>query len=102
MIISSQRYIDDEIVAAKIADQDFEVQVSPEFTVDGMVVRVVTDGHHSLAAAMLAGVSPVFVEQDAGENDMIGLLGQGLVDDFLAMARIDSDYYNVETGQDIW
>lgn len=102
MIISSQRYINDEIVAAKIADQDYEVQVSPEFEVDGMIVRVITDGHHSFAAATQAGVDPVIVEQSASDNDMIGLLTQGRIDDFLVMARMDSDYYNVETGRDVW
>lgn len=102
MLISSQRYTSDEVVAEKIANQDFCVQVSPEFEIDGMLVRVVTDGHHSLAAAKQAGVDPVFYEQDASENDMIGLIEQGRIDDFMAVARIDSDYYDVATGMDVW
>lgn len=102
MLISSQRYINDEIVAEKIANQDFEVQVSPEFEVGGLIVRVVTDGHHSLAAAIQAGVTPVYCEQDASENDTVGLLDQGRIEDFLGTTRIDSDYYDVATGMDVW
>ena len=102
MLISSQRYINDEIVAEKIANQDFEVQVSPEFEIDGMLVRVVVNGHHSFAAAKQSGIDPVFCEQDASENDMVGLIEQGRIDDFMAIARIDSDYYDVTTGEDVW
>ena len=102
--ISAQRFIDDEIVARKLEDQDFEVSVSPAFEVDGWgLVRVVTDGHHSLAAAKLAGVDPVWHEQDARENDTIALLSRGEqgIDDFLTAHRIDSDYYDVATGLDL-
>lgn len=102
--ISGQRYIDDNIVARKAEEKDFEVQVSPAFPVDGWgLVRVVTDGHHSLAAARLAGVEPEWVEQDERDNDTIALLSRGSqgIDDFLTMHRIDSDFYDIETGHDL-
>ena len=67
--ISSQRYLNDAIVAQKIEAQDFVVLVSPEFEVAGIVVRVVLDGHHSYAAAIEAGASPEFVEATGSDHD---------------------------------
>lgn len=100
--ISAQRYIDDDIVAAKLTSEDFEVSVSPAFLVDGWgEVRVITDGHHSLAAAKLAGVEPDWITQCASENDTIALLERGEIEDFLVLHRMDSDYYDVATGADL-
>ena len=100
--ISSQHFIDDEIVASKLAAQDFEVMVSPEFEYDGEVIRVVLDGHHSLAAAKLAGVAPEFVTADATINDKVALLARGEIEQFLEISWVDGDYYNVETGRGVW
>lgn len=99
---SPQRYIDDEIVAAKSDAQDYAVAVSPVFEYAGIQMRVVLDGHHSLAAARADGVEPEFVENDASDNDMIALIERGEFEDFLEMARVDSDYYDINTGRDIW
>lgn len=101
-LISSQRYLDDEIVAAKRAARDYVVSVSPEFQVDGETYTVVLDGHHSLAAARIDGVEPEFTVATVQDNDTIELLVRGSVDDFLALHRIDSDFYDVETGVDVW
>lgn len=101
-IISAQRYIDDEIVAAKVANQDFVVALSPVFEVEGESYQVVVDGHHSLAAAKLAGVEPEYMVQDVRDNDTIQMLVDGRVEDFLVTHRIDSDYYDVATGVDVW
>ncbi len=100
--ISSQHHIDDEIVAAKLAARDFEVLVSPVFEAAGANVRVVLDGHHSLAAAKLAGVSPEFVTADATANDQVALLDRGDVEGFLEAAWIDGDYYDVDTKECVW
>lgn len=100
--ISSQRYIDEEIVEAKQAAADYEVFVSPSFEVDGQIVRVVLDGHHSLAAALEAGEEPIFTEYDSTEHDAICLLEADDVEGFLQATHMGDDYYNVETGKDIW
>lgn len=100
--ISSQRYIDEEIVAAKIAAEDFEVMVSPAFEVEGETFRVVLDGHHSLEAARQAGVSPDYTEYTATEHDAIGLLNAGAVEAFLEAVHMGDDYYDVETGHSAW
>jgi len=101
-IISSQRYIDDAVVAEKAADQDFEVALSPAFEYDGRVFQVVLDGHHSLAAAAAAGVKPEYAEATEQDNDAVALIRRGEIEDFLAVSWVDADYYYVETGSDIW
>lgn len=100
--ISSQRYIDEEIVAAKIAAEDFEVMVSPGFEVDGEAFRVVLDGHHSLEAARRAGVPPTYIEYTATDHDAIGLLDSGDIETFLKVVHMGDDYYDVETGITVW
>lgn len=102
IIISSQRYLNDEIVAEKIAEEDFEVSVSPVFEFDGKLLQVVLDGHHSLAAAKESGVLPLYVESDSTDDDRVSLLEQGNIDDFFAYVSMDSDWYDIETGLDIW
>lgn len=100
--ISSQHYLDDEIVAAKLAARDFEVLVSPVFEAAGVTVRVVLDGHHSLAAAKLAGVEPEYTTADATANDAVGLLDQGDAETFLQATWVDGDYYDVDTKESVW
>lgn len=81
VLISNQQYLDDSTVLSKIADKDFVVQVSPEFRDDsGTPYRVILDGHHSLAAAMNCGESPVFMQS----------------------AYVGSDYVNVVTKQPVF
>lgn len=100
--ISAQRFLDDAIVEEKVAARDFIVSVSPSFEIDGVLYRLVLDGHHSLAAAKAAAVDPEFVEQDARDNDTIAVLDRGNVEEFMIMHRIDSDYYDIVTGVDVW
>lgn len=99
--ISSQRYLDDAIVAAKIDDGDFDVLVSPAFAVDGEMVAVILDGHHSYHAAMRSGVVPVFAEATIQDNDAVALI-ESDVDSFLEAVHIGDDYYYVDTGLTVW
>ena len=101
-LITSQSHIDAEIVAAKIADGDFDVQVSPAFEIGGSTYRVVMDGHHSLAAAIEAGVDPVIVEQSARTNDKVALLDDGKIEDFLAACWMDGEYCFATSGKSVW
>ena len=100
--ISSQRYIDESIVAEKIAAEDFEVMVSPVFEIDGEEYRVILDGHHSHAAAMASGSTPSYWTADCGDHDAVGLLETGSADDFLLATHMGNDYYDVSTGIDVW
>ena len=100
--ISSQHYLDDAIVAAKRAARDYTVTVSPAFAYDGEIIRVVLDGHHSLAAAKADGVAPEFVEADKQNNDRVALIERGEYADFLELSYMDGDWYNIETGAYPW
>lgn len=100
--ISSQHFLDDEIVSAKLAACDFEVLVSPVFEVAGATVRVVLDGHHSLAAAKAAGVEPEYITADATAHDAVALLNNGDADTFLQATWVDGDYYDVDTKECVW
>lgn len=102
MIISSQRYLNDEIISEKIAAEDFEILVSPAFEIDGMTVQVLLDGHHSLAAAKSAGVEPIVVEADAQDHDAVSFIAAGQFEDFMASTHMGDDYYNTSTGRDVW
>lgn len=99
---SAQRFIDDAIVAEKRDGKDYDVMVSPVFEYAGIQMRVVLDGHHSLAAARIDGIEPCFAEADASDSDTIRLIERGEIEDFLELSRIDSDYYDINTGRDIW
>ena len=97
MYISSQKFRDDEIVSKKRDAKDYVVSVSPEFEVDGVFMQTVMDGHHSFQAALLDGVNPVFVVQNATMNDSVLLL-QKSVDLFLEATFMGDDWYDFQSG----
>jgi len=101
-LISSQGYLDDDTVDQKSANKDYHVQVSPEFEVDGDNYRVITDGHHSLSAAIQDGVTPNFHEQSSRENDHIAALEKGDVDLFLQQTHQGDDWRNRVTGKSVF
>lgn len=101
-IISSQRYLDEAIVAAKLANRDVTVTLSPVFEVDGEQYQVVIDGHHRLEAARKLGVEPIYREATAQDCDRILLLERGEVEAFLTDMWLDDDYYDVQTGSIVW
>jgi hypothetical protein len=93
-LISSQAFLDDEIVEKKISDCDFVVAITPVMVIDGEEYQAIIDGHHSLAAARLAGVEPDFVVYDATDDDRIGLD----TEDYLEAAWMDTDWYIYDKG----
>jgi predicted acyl esterase len=97
-VISSQRYTDPTIVAAKRADRDYAVQlVSVE--VEGEEYMVV-DGHHSLAAARADGVEPEWEELPASHELAQEARRDGEL--FLEAHHSGDDYYNVVSGLNVW
>lgn len=101
-LVSSQKFIDRDVVARKIREGNFDVRVSPQFEVDGENVRAILDGHHALEAAVRSGNKPNFIEQTPRENDAVQLLKDGSLDDFLQSQWIDSPWYHWATKRDIW
>ncbi len=106
MIISSQRHLDLDIVAAKLIAQDFTVTLSPEFEYDGMELQMVLDGQHSYAAAVELGVAPTYIIANSlmddsligTENAVIGCEAE----EYLERHYIDSDWYKIESGELVW
>jgi hypothetical protein len=101
-LISSQRHINPAIVAEKLADEDYAVLVSPVFEIDGDEYQVVLDGHHSYMAAKQAGVDADLTVATATDHDAVGELIDGRIDDFLLITHMGSDYYDINTGKDVW
>ena len=101
-LITSQQYLDRDIVAEKIEAEDFDVQISPAFEYDGETFAVIIDGHHSFAAALEAGAEPVFTELSSQDFDAICLLQSGDVDAFLAAADWGEGWIYAETSQPVW
>ena len=99
-IISAQHYRDDAIVAQKREVQDYDVTISPEFEYEGESYQIVVDGHHSLSAALLDGVEPVFTIATPKEDNAIGASPE----DYLEIHRNhgDGDYYDISTGKYVW
>jgi hypothetical protein len=97
-LITSQSYIDEQIVASKIEAGDFEVLVSPAFEIDGRMIRVILDGHHSFEAARRAGIEAEITEQTARDDDRVALIEAGQIETFLEVAYMDSEYRFAETG----
>lgn len=92
--ISSQHYIDAEIVEAKKAELEGVTEVVIPCTyvglIDGVEYAMQNDKHHTLAAARELGIPVVFDVEDDPE----GLTGEEL----LETRYNDGDYYDVETS----
>lgn len=99
--ISSQRYIDQDVVEEKIKNNDFIVYVSPLFKYYGKYYKVITDGHHSLEAAKQIGIDPEFEEQSITDNDNISYLPND-PETFLNLNWNGDDWYDVFTGKTIF
>lgn len=97
-VISSQSYLDDEIVSEKmdaLAENGVKRIVVPVINAkmkdyDGNDLYIMTDKHHTLKAAKELGIEIEFEETEGYE----GMSGE----DILKAEYIDSDWYYVEDG----
>lgn len=100
-VISGQRYLDDKIVEAKIAElQGLEAVCIPVTSgeIDGVKYSIIRDGHHRLAAARVLGLAVEFAEV-ALNDDPRGIdFAEFIVDHCYA----DSDFYDIHTGVNVW
>jgi hypothetical protein len=99
VLITSQSFRDEAIIAEKRAAKDYEITVSPKFEIDGDVYRVLIDGHHSFEAARLDGVEPECREATSQDHDAIGLLERGDIAGFLDALYHGEDYRDAYTGK---
>ena len=99
-VISSQKYIDDEILNEKIEQiRDLEYIELPIINVemqdeDGNDLFVLIDGHHRKEAAQQLGID-VRYEEVPNYHNLTGV-------ELLNAIYMDSDYYYVDTGADVW
>ena len=99
-VITTQRYLDDGVVAKKLKTGNFDVSVSPKFNVDGADYRVMLDGHHAYEAARQAGVKPNFLEATPQTNDAVSLLKKGDTEGFLETVHSgEGDYVHAHSGR---
>lgn len=101
-LITSQHHLNEEIIAEKATNEDFDVVVSPEFTVDGEAYQVILDGHHSFAAALEAGQEPDITVASPREHDAVALLESGDIETFLTAVYMDGEYIDATTHNAIW
>jgi hypothetical protein len=99
-IISSQDYLDPNIVETKRREKDFDVLLSPEFDYEGRTFQIVLDGHHSLEAARQSRRKPRFFTTKPNEIEGFNLTGNGDdgVAEFLQMHYNGADWRNIATN----
>jgi len=97
-IITSQEYIDQDIVDAKIAAEDYEVFITEPFELDGVEFAVLVDGNHSLKAAIQAGVEPTITVIDMQRYELAGVTAE----EALERCWMDGEYRDAFTGEMVW
>lgn len=102
MIITSQHFLDASIVAQKVEENDFVVMLSPVFKHMGEEYQVILDGHHSYHAALACDVEPEYSIASVRSHDVVALLEEGKIEDFLMACYNDGDYYNIVDGWPVW
>lgn len=99
-VITSQSYIESEIVEEKIEQLRGKSQIvlsvwTTEMQDDnGEDLCILADGHHTYEAAKELGIDIIFNEASHPE----GLVGERL----LEAAWMDSDYHYLDSGATVW
>ncbi|TAM50204.1 MAG: hypothetical protein EPN57_20495 [Paraburkholderia sp.] len=97
-LISSQRFLDARVVAEKAARFSVFVVRVAEVTLRGTQYRILTDGHHNLAAARRAGVEPDWRGPSNKWRRIQARTKPAVFEMFLINNLTDSDWYFVDTG----
>jgi uncharacterized ParB-like nuclease family protein len=96
-LISSQRFLDENTVEQKQADEDYTVQYAL-VEVEGQEYMVVVDGHHSLEASKRDGAEPDLEECELETFSF----AERNPDDFLIQHHHGDDYYYCANGKLVW
>ena len=98
--ISSQRYLNEEIINEKLAELENAEKVTIPVSYiehDNNQYAIIRDGHHRLEAAKILGIEVEYVEYEDNNWDK-----SWTADDALENLYNDSDWYDVETGYPIF
>lgn len=100
VIISSQRYVDQEVVEEKMRQLQGASRVELPVVYAGKYgdddVYVLVDGHHTLAAARALGVEVTYAEKPRAECNCHP---DWTLEQMLDYLWMDSDWYDVATGR---
>ncbi|WP_182374884.1 hypothetical protein [Pseudomonas putida] len=98
-LISSQRYLNRDVIAKKATKFKVFVVRTIDLDMRGKVYRIILDGHHNLAAARLIGVEPTWKGPPPKfERFMKGMTTEKFAA-FMINNLTDSDWYFHDTGQ---
>lgn len=98
-LISSQRYLNQAIVAERaVKFKRFVVNVFP-VVLRGTQYTILMDGHHNFAAAKLAGIEPDFRPVSKKLMKIIKGMTDQEIEAFFINNVTDSDYYFVDSGE---
>lgn len=97
-LISSQRYLNEQLVAEKAERFSVFVVRVADVTLRGKPYRILTDGHHNLAAARCAGIEPTWRGPSNKWRRIQSRTNPAAFEAFLINNLTDSDWYFVDTG----
>lgn len=98
-LISSQRFLDEQLVVEKASTFSVFIVRVAEVTLRGKSYRILTDGHHNLAAARRAGVEPTWRGPSTKWRRIQAKADRARFEAFLINNLTDSDWYFVDTGE---
>jgi fructose/tagatose bisphosphate aldolase len=98
MIISSQRYLDNAIVTAKMEELAGKTEITLETwevgEIDGEEMEILFDGHHTFCAAKELGITVKF-EKISHPEKLTGIA-------LLEASWMDANWYDIETEIDVF
>lgn len=98
-IISSQRYLNREVIMRKAAKFKVFVVRTVDLEMRGKVYRIILDGHHNLAAARLIGATPIWKGPPPKFERIMKSMTADSFAAFMINNLTDSDWYFHDTGQ---
>lgn len=98
-LISSQRYLNRETVIRKAATFKVFVVKTLDMELRGKQYRILLDGHHNLAAALLAGVEPMWKGPPPKFERIMRRMSADNFAAFMINNLTDSDWYFHDSGE---
>lgn len=98
-LISSQRYLNREVINKKMAKFKVFVVRTIDLEMRGKLYRIILDGHHNLAAARLIGAEPTWKGPPPKLERLMKSITTERFAAFMINNLTDSDWYFHDTGQ---
>ncbi len=98
-LISSQRYLNRDVIAKKAATFKVFVVRTVAIEIRGKPYRILLDGHHNLAAARLVGAEPSWKGPPPKFDRFMRRMSADNFSAFIINNLTDSDWYFHDTGE---